>query len=151
MTKLSFMLLLMTTFMAAACNGKVKTPAAAPEAAPTVGADMDEHGCKGSAGYQWSVVKNECIRIFESGIRLDPKASHLDKSLSAFVVFKSDTDDAQAEVFIPGEVKSRVFSKVADDGAGSWKQDTLLLTQWKGTYTLQGASKKTLYEGAVVK
>ena len=47
---------------------------------PIVGGDSDEHGCKGSAGYSWSIVKNECIRLFESGIRLDPKAAALDKA-----------------------------------------------------------------------
>ncbi len=32
---------------------------------PMVGGDRDAHGCIGSAGYQWSVLKNECIRAFE--------------------------------------------------------------------------------------
>lgn len=30
-----------------------------------VGNDQDEHGCIGSAGYQWCEVKKKCVRMFE--------------------------------------------------------------------------------------
>ena len=30
-----------------------------------VGADRDEHGCIGSAGYSWCEPKNKCLRIWE--------------------------------------------------------------------------------------
>jgi hypothetical protein len=130
-----------------ACTGNKANPEQQPTA-PLVGADQDEHGCKASAGYQWSSLKNECIRIFESGIQLDPKAADLDPSTSAFVVFKSDTDDAQAEVYLPGEPTSRLFAKAPDNGAGTWKNGNLTLSQWKGMYTLQDDKKQTLYEGA---
>lgn len=127
-----------------ACN--TSTPNA--PAPPIVGGDQDEHGCKGSAGYTWSAIKGECIRIFESGVRLDPKAPGLDQSLSAFVVFKSDTSDAQAEVFLPGNKAGLLFAKMPDNGAGTWALDTFTLTQWKGMYTLEGKSKTILYQGA---
>lgn len=32
---------------------------------PIVGGDKDEHGCIGSAGYQWCANKNKCLRIWE--------------------------------------------------------------------------------------
>ena len=48
-----------------------------------VGGDRDKHGCIGSAGYQWSEVQQDCIRVFEKGIRM--KA--VDGSQSAFIVF----------------------------------------------------------------
>lgn len=146
-----FKLFCLSALLLSACTSTPsanQTPQPAPVTAPVVGADQDEHGCKGSAGYTWSVVKNECIQIFNAGIRLNPKAAHLDQTLSAFVVFKSDTEDAQAEVYLPGEAKSRLFDKVADNGAGTWKNDTFLLTQWKGMYTVQGGKKQALYEGA---
>ena len=31
----------------------------------TVGADKDEHGCIGSAGYSWCEPKEKCLRIWE--------------------------------------------------------------------------------------
>ena len=128
-----------------------QTPKTEIPDAPMVGGDTDEHGCKGSAGYSWSVVKNECIQIFNSGIRLDPQAAELEKSLSAFIVFKSDTDDAQAELFLPTEKKSILLSKEGKDDAGTWKNDAYVLTQWKGMYSLQDNKKTLLYQGAAVK
>ena len=41
------------------------------EANDMVGIDKDEHGCIASAGYTWSEVQLNCIRLFESGIRLE--------------------------------------------------------------------------------
>jgi hypothetical protein len=32
---------------------------------PMVGNDRDKHGCIGSAGYTWSVLKKQCVRSFE--------------------------------------------------------------------------------------
>lgn len=137
-------------FAAACANPKTEVPKTPPanEEIPLVGGDQDAHGCKGSAGYTWSVVKNECIRIFESGVRLDAKAPYLDKTLSAFVVFKSEQDDAQAELFIPSAKESILLKKAQDNGAGTWKNDAMTLKQWKGMYTLEGKDGVVLYEGA---
>jgi hypothetical protein len=126
-------------------------PPITPPVAPMPGADADAHGCKPSAGYQWSVLKNECIRIFETGIRLDPKAANLDQTLSAFIVFKSTGEDGNAELFMPAAAQSVIMTKAPDKGAGLWKADTLTLSQWKGMYTLTGKNGKTLYEGPAVK
>ncbi|MEI6411579.1 MAG: hypothetical protein WCR52_19475 [Bacteroidota bacterium] len=135
---------------AAACANKTSEAPKAPVNVehPMVGGDQDAHGCKASAGYTWSVVKNECIRIFESGVRLDPKAPNLDKTMSAFIVFKSEQDDAQVEMFIPGSKESILLKKVQDNGAGTWKNDAMTLKQWKGMYTLEGKDGKVLYEGS---
>ena len=32
---------------------------------PLVGGDMDEHGCKGSAGYRWCSRLEQCVRPWE--------------------------------------------------------------------------------------
>jgi hypothetical protein len=124
----------------------VSTPTV-PESAPMVGNDQDAHGCKASAGYTWSVVKNECIRIFESGIRLDAQGEKMDKSVSAFVVFKSDDEDQQAELYLPTNKTSILLAKIGKEDAGTWKNDSLTLTQWKGMYTLEHNNGKTKYQG----
>jgi hypothetical protein len=118
---------------------------------PIVGGDSDEHGCKGSAGYTWSVVKNECIRIFESGIRLDPQAADLDKGLSAFVVFKSENEDAQAELYVPNQKGTILLAKDKKDERGKWSNADYILSQWKGMYTLENSKKKVLYQGHATK
>ena len=125
--------------LCAACN----TPASPIVAAPVVGADQDTHGCKGSAGYQWSALRKECIRLFETGIRLNPSAGQ-DATLSAFAVFV----EGEVELFLPGQ-PSILLQKAPDNGAGTWKSDTLTLAQWKGMLTLEGQSGTVLYQGAL--
>lgn len=124
---------------------KVETPTTVD--VPIVGNDVDEHGCKPSAGFSWSVVKNECIQIFNSGIRLEAKAADVDKTTSAFIVFKSETDDAQAELYLPSEKKSILLAKDKKNGAGKWTNTDYVLSQWKGMYTLENSKKKVLYQG----
>lgn len=58
------------------------------------GSDKDKHGCTGSAGYTWSEVKNDCIRIFESGVRLNNNSN-----FACYAVFSSDS--SLVELFIP--------------------------------------------------
>jgi hypothetical protein len=130
-----------------AAEQKTETPTA-----PMVGGDSDEHGCKASAGYQWSALRGECIRIFETGIRLNAKAVNLDSTLSAFAVFKADEkDDAQAELFLPNVKQSVLLSKDKKSEAGKWSNADYVLTQWKGMYSLEDAKKVLLYQGAAVK
>ena len=145
-------------FLAICASAYAQTPKkSAPKAAkvetskavdgPIVGNDSDEHGCIGSAGYTWSVVKNECIQIFNSGIRLDAKATNLDKTVSAFIVFKSENEDAQAELYLPSAKKSILLAKDKKNGAGKWVNKNYVLSQWKGMYTLENKKKKVLYQG----
>lgn len=58
-----------------------------------VGADHDEHGCKGSAGYTWSLIRQDCIRSFELPLQLTNK----DNSFLAGVAFASDS--SRVEIF----------------------------------------------------
>ncbi|MFN5416258.1 MAG: hypothetical protein ACK5B9_04315 [Flavobacteriia bacterium] len=72
---------------------------------PLVGNDADEHGCKNSAGYTWSILKNECVRIFEAGssfISVDKS-----QSLGAFVIISSD--NKQTEIFLPTSKTSLIL------------------------------------------
>lgn len=78
-----------------------------------VGADKDENGCVSSAGYTWSVLKNDCIRIFEIGYRLNPVNQNPDEAvISAFVLFNESKD--KVELFLPTSEKSIVLDKKAD-------------------------------------
>ena len=154
MSKSCFLFFLPLMLFLFACSNQPKSETKPPietvQQPPIVGGDSDAHGCKGSAGYTWSVVKNECIRIFESGIRLNPKSQGSDRTMSAFIVFKSDMDDAQAELFFPGQPESILLTKEKKESAGIWKNDTYKLSQWKGMYTLENKKKTLLYQGAAV-
>ncbi len=146
-------LLILLFLFTIACNSsdtKPQTPEVDAPAAPLVGDDKDEHGCISSAGFTWSALKNECIRLFESGIRLDPQEGVADKTVSAFLVFKSEEEDAKGEVFMPGESTPRVFVKQAnnkDGDAGTWKSGSFTLRYWRGMYVLEDASEMVLYQG----
>lgn len=64
-----------------------------------VGNDSDAHGCKASAGYTWSEVRKECVRIFEVGSEFLAYGSNKDETLAAFVVVSADKK--QVEAFLP--------------------------------------------------
>jgi hypothetical protein len=115
---------------------------------PMVGNDADEHGCKASAGYRWSVLRNDCIRIFEAGVRLDPVAKDLEQSLSAFVVVKTDSSNQEIELFVPYDEQTIIVKKEATD---KWKNDKYVLTKAKGIYSIEDANKKLLYNGTIEK
>lgn len=71
-----------------------------------IGGCRDDHGCLSSAGYTWSEVQKDCIRLFEKGIRM---AATDGSHRSAFIVFASDS--ACVELFfsdgIPNEILQR--------------------------------------------
>ena len=85
------------SLLLAACNG---TPQA-----PMVGADRDEHGCIGSAGYQWSELTGQCVRLFEQAVRCN--LWRRARTGSAFVLFNDDR--SQAELTLPSGERVRLI------------------------------------------
>ncbi len=58
-----------------------------------VGGDADKHGCRASAGYTWSVLRAECIRVWETGTRLQTTDSNATND--AFVIIAPDRSKAE--------------------------------------------------------
>ena len=108
-----------------------------------VGNDFDVYGCKASAGYSWSVLKKECIRIFEKGIRLASVEQRKDSanSVSAFVVF--DQKGNKAELFLPNQKQSIVLVRKSE-GQPFIKDDWQLIC-WKGYVLKRGT--EIIYTG----
>ncbi len=141
-----------------ACNNEAKTnnspaPAqitATSQPADTTpkdmpGSDRDEKGCITSAGYQWSVVKNSCIRIFEEGIKMLPKDPSLDQTTAAFLVFS--TDRVRVEIFLPTQKKAVIIRRTEGSGEPTeWKSGPLTLSLKEGEYILDDEGK-VLYRG----
>ncbi len=71
-----------------------KQPQAIVYDAP-LGSQTDEHGCKPAAGYMWSSIKGNCIRIWEEGIQLN---NAVDKysAYAAFLVLSDDSTKIEA-------------------------------------------------------
>jgi hypothetical protein len=94
-----------------------------------VGNDADANGCKGSAGYVWSVVLQKCIRAFEEGIEFHNK----DFSMNSFVILSSDKSEAEA--FMPSETTINECIMLRSD-------DKFLYRNKKGTLSIQLTDKE---------
>lgn len=57
------------------------------------GGDADNKGCRKSAGYIWSAIKNECIRPWETGIRFLKTKEGL--TTAAYLVLADDGKTAE--------------------------------------------------------
>ena len=88
----------------------------------TTGADRDAYGCIGSAGYTWSQVAGDCLRLWEAGVQLtsatDPQAS-----LAAYVVISADGN--AVELFLPKQDALILKRSFTPDGPvwtkGGWR------------------------------
>lgn len=152
--KLTIYILAVFVLFMTACNTPKKSNSTKVESsnqATMVGADKDEHGCKGSAGYQWSAIRQECIRVFEVGIRLNPISKELDPTTSAFVVFKSAEIDIEVELFMPSVANSILLSKNGKSMFDQWKNDNYTLTKNSDSYQLLDKNGLLLYEGTINK
>lgn len=89
-----------------------------------MGGDQDAHGCKASAGYTWSQLRGECVRLFETGRRLNPsQPAGSGATLSAFVV--PGPDKTRLELFLPRQPQSVLLTQAADEQyqAGPYRYD----------------------------
>ncbi len=77
---------------------------------PVVGNDRDVHGCIGSAGYTYSQIRNECVRVFEQKIKL--KEVDSDKGYASMTAVIFSKNMKKAEIFIPdGAAKSIILER----------------------------------------
>lgn len=104
-----------------------------------LGGDKDKDGCLASAGYTWSKLNKECVRVF-SGLQLlpidKPSTEEDDAVLAAYVLLDESADNA--EIFLPNE-KESVLLKRAGEGK-PWTNGTWELVPHKG-YVLKKAGK----------
>jgi hypothetical protein len=127
-------------------HSKDNNKEAHPEAKVVLGTDKDKHGCVKSAGYSWSQIRKECIRVFEEGYRLNPIQNLKSESavLSAFVIFEENGE--RAELYLPDTEGSVILKKA--EGKGHFVNDDWSLQVEKG-YTLK-KDGTLLYAGAAI-
>ena len=106
--------LIFTVLVLVSCGHSKDSNKAEKKQNITVGGDKTKEGCKKSAGYTWSVLKQDCIRVFEDGLRLNPiEAKEKGEAVySAFVVYNDDK--SKLELFILNEDKSVILPKTED-------------------------------------
>ena len=93
---------------------------------PMVGADRDGHNCIASAGYTYSAVRGECIRLWESGTALFPVIQVEEPVLAAYVV--QSENGREAEVFLPGFEQGLVMNRMEAADVPTWTADGWTLT-----------------------
>lgn len=110
-----------------------------------VGADQDENGCLASAGYTWSKVNKECVKIF-TGIQLNPAKDLANEEmvLCAYVLFNENGNEA--EVFLPNE-ESIVLTKSTKNK--SWSNANFELITKNGYALKKGAEIIYVGDGTV--
>lgn len=116
---------------------------AAPPAPPMVGGDSDAHGCKASAGYTYSNLKTQCIRLWEDGVRLDPVKPEGSAVISAFVVFAHGRSGPVAELFLPSGGETPLLKKTGR----AWTGGGYRLTRKGSVFTISDAKGQVLYRG----
>lgn len=103
--------------------------------AQKVGGDRDVHGCIGSAGYTYSQLKNDCVRVFEQKIKLNEVKS--DKSYTSMTAVIFSKNMKKAEIFIPdGNAKSIILDRQGKGKmwkSGSHVKDSYVLVPYKKT------------------
>ena len=78
----------------------------------SIGGTKDQHGCLVAAGQSWSKIKNNCIQIFNEGLRLNPiETRNNDAIISSFVIVSDDLK--KAELFTPDNNESIIL--LSDD------------------------------------
>ena len=101
-------------------------------------ADKDENGCLASAGYIWSKVNKECVKVF-TGMQLNPTSNleNEDETLSAYILFNEEGD--QAELFLPKETSSLVLTQPSKEKP--WVFEDWQLMKEKDGYSIKKADK----------
>ncbi|MCC9044207.1 hypothetical protein LNQ81_16165 [Myroides sp. M-43] len=83
--------------------------------------EEDNNGCAYSAGYRWSELESDCVRVFEKGFRLNPvevvgndvEENEMENNdVSCFVIFAQDKK--KAEIYLPNHKKGIVLDQSKD-------------------------------------
>jgi len=93
-----------------------------------VGNDKDKHGCIGSAGYTYSQVKNDCVKLFDQKIKLtevNPKGTS-----TSFTPVIFSSNKKKAEVFLPNQESGSIILYRVGKGK-IWKKGNYILVPYK--------------------
>lgn len=119
-------------------EGKLQIVYVPVDTTQKVGVANDEHGCNAAAGYIWSEVRQNCVRLFEEGVKFVAVAGQ-DTTLAAYVVFA--VDSLKAEAFLPEQETHPVLDRrELAQGGYAWNQeddDTLNVRQQDGKWIIE--------------
>lgn len=103
---------------------------------PMVGADRDKHNCIASAGYTWSAVKQNCVRIFEEGIRLNPTVVNKQEAVLCAFIIEAKTNDS-LELYLPNENNGEgIICKTFTNEKNAWLYSNFVIVKNNNKYTI---------------
>lgn len=106
-----------------------------------LGMDLDEYGCKTSAGYTWSKLQEQCVRPWENKIQLNVLDSIGTYQSAAYVTI--DSTKKAAEIFLKEQANSIVLPQ---ERANEYRNENYLLKQIEHCWTLIYKSKPIYQE-----
>lgn len=106
-----------------------------------IGGQTDEHGCYIAAGYTWSQLKNDCIRLFEDGIALENLNTTDTYHTAAYLII--DSLQKKAEIFVPSSHESILLTQQNDS---TFSNGTFLLTKENFCWTISMKNTKLYQE-----
>ena len=109
-----------------------------------VGGDRDEHGCIGSAGYDWFILKQQCLRPFEVDFDLSFTITHSTYWTFGGIMF--DETKKKAEVMFSYD-ESYHEIMIADADGTKWESPSCVLNLLNGTYTLSFKNGELIAKG----
>lgn len=111
-------------------NSQPKPPTNIPpvnQGAVPVGVNTSGNKCPLTAGYTWSKIKGQCVRLSEVAMQLDPTKDTSSAKLSAFVIFPSDGKNNTVEAFLPHKDSILLNREKNNDWIWSGKGAKLML------------------------
>ena len=126
----------------AGCALLIMLAACAIDQTARVGGDRDAHGCIGSAGYTYSPMRRQCVRVWEEGLTL---LSVEEKGPYTSAVFVLDNDKHERKELFLDMGKSPVMLTVQKADALTWQDRS---GKWKLT---QGAEGWQLWEKGILR
>lgn len=107
-----------------------------------VGGNKDAHNCMTSAGYTYSNIRKDCVKLYEEKIQLR-EVSLTSLSSMATLIFSNNNE--QVEVFSPAYPSGIILTRTGKEGNYTWKKGDLSLTQ-DGGYKLM-KDNRVIYTG----
>jgi hypothetical protein len=104
----------------------------------------DKDGCLGRAGFTWSVAREECVRVFDVGRRLESLQNPMNEDFEKSMFFLVSDDGLLAEVFFPASIKGVLLKRIQTDSP--WQNETYKLVFAEDIFTFY-ENEKPLFKG----
>lgn len=110
---------------------------------PMPGSDRDAHGSIGSAGYSWSEVRADFIRVWEDGVAL-VDAQDAAATSSAYLI--ASADNSKQELFLPDG--SQFQLKMTENGVWKDAEGIYFVEMAQGRIRVTDCYETLLFKGA---